>query len=55
MYCGMFCLDGEVIFIHSTQVDKTGHITLFYSSLGDNLKGTSGELAIILIRHQTIV
>ena len=26
--CGMFCLDGEVVFVHSQQVDKTGPSTL---------------------------
>ena len=28
MCCGMFCLDGEIIFIHSIQVNITGCITL---------------------------
>ena len=33
MCCGMFCLDGEVVFIHSKQVNKLGP-----SPHGGNLK-----------------
>ena len=28
MWCGMFCLDGEVVFIHLKQMDKIGSSAL---------------------------
>ena len=45
----MFCLDGEIVFIYSKQVNKTGLSTLILSPQGTNFKSTSGVLQRVLI------
>ena len=48
MYCGMFCLDGEVVFIHSNHVIKIGSCTLILvvtcGKLKDYLRGVMNSV-----------
>ena len=50
----MFCQDGEVVFIHSKQVDKTGSSTLILASTILNQVPFENINKIIALEHTNI-